>query len=199
MNIAVVSFKDFDVSEGLTLLLNKYKGKTVNFFLPVLKKDEEFIQSVLRTAINNNVKVNCFFESAVGLDHLLKQADDITLTENPVKEVIRHLKPGDSVAMVWDDSPQAHYVLHSVEDLALDTWDIFEGLEELDIDDFDIPLDGDEIHDQMIATMGKFVDLMCAWVANTVMQSLSEAVAEHIIMSDEDDDKKDIDPFNNLG
>lgn len=197
MNIAVISFANHDATNGIHLLLEKYKDKNPTILLPVTKQTEEFVQSVLRDAIDKGVKVTCFFESAVGLDHILKQADDISLTENPVKEVVRHLKPGDAIGIVWDDSPQSHAIVHGVEDLALDVWDIYDGLDPVDTDDFDLSLDSDDIHKEMMATMGKFVDLMCAFVANLVMASLSEAVAEHIMMS-EDDDKKDIDPFNRM-
>ena len=198
MNIGIISFNDHDVTKGVELLLEKYKDKNPRILLPVLKKDKEFSQSVLRSAIDNDIKVTCFFESAVGLDHLLKQADDISLTENPVKEVVRHLKPNDVLAMVWDDSPEAHFILHGTEDLALETWDIYDGLDSLEVDDFTFGLDNEKLHDELMMTMGKAVDLMCAYIANTVMTSLGEAVAEHIMMADDDSDKKDIDPFDNL-
>lgn len=198
MNIGIISFSDHDVTKGVELLIEKYKDKNPTILLPVLKHDNKFSQSVLRPAIDHGVPVTCFFESAVGLDHLLKQANDISLTENPIKEVIRHLKPNDAMAMVWDDSPQAHFILHGTEDLALETWDIYDGMDVLETEDFDFPFGEQELHTEMIATMGKFVDLMCAFVAQTVMTSLSEAVAEHIMLADEDGDIKDIDPFNNM-
>ena len=199
MNIAVISFSDVDVTDGVNLLANHYKDKNPRILLPVLKPNEKFTQSVLKSSLENELKITCFFESAVGLDHILKQADDITLSEHPVKESVDHLKAGDALAIVWDDGPLCHVIVHSIEDLALDTWDITDGLDELQLDDIGFDMDADNLHDEMISTMGKFVDLMCAFVASTVMNSLSEAVAEHIMLSEEDDGKKDIDPFNNLG
>jgi hypothetical protein len=196
MNIAVFSFKDIDVSDGVSELINKYRENNPTILLPILRTDDKFSQSVIRTAIDLGVKVNCYFVSAVGLDHILKQADDITLAENPVKEVLRQLKQGDSVGMVWDDSSSCHYILHATEDLALDTWDVTDGLDTIENDDWDFDLDEESLHNEMISTMGKFVDLMCAFVANTVMQSLSEAVAQHIALADEDGDIKDVNPFD---
>ena len=196
MNIGVFSFKDIDVSDGVSELINKYRDKNPTILLPVLKSDDVFCQSVLRTAIDLKVKVNCFFVTAVGLDHILKQADDIVLTENPIKEVLRQLKTEDSIGIVWDDTPSNHLILHSVEDLALDVWDITDGLDEVDIDDWNFDLDEKNLHREMHDALGKFVDLMCAFVANTVMNSLSEAVAEHIALADEDGDIKDINPFD---
>lgn len=195
MNIGVFSFKDIDVSEGIEEMLDKYRDKNPTILLPILKSDDKFSQSVLRTALDMNIKVNCFFVSAVGLDHILKQADDIVLSENPVKEVLRQLKQGDSIGIVWDDSPSNHIILHSVEDLALDVWDITDGLDRVEVDDWDFDMDEKKLHDEMHATLGKFIDLMCAFVASTVMASLGEAVAEHIALAEEDGDIKDVNPF----
>lgn len=196
MNIAVFSFKDIDVSDGVSELINRYRDKNPTILLPIVKTDDNFSQSVIRTAVDLNVKVNCFFVSAIGLDHILKQADDISITENPVKEVLRQLTQGDSVGMVWDDSPSNHFILHATEDLALDIWDITEGLDKIDSDGWDFDFDEKTLHAEMHATLGKFIDLMCAFVANTVMNSLSEAVAEHIALAEEDGDIKDINPFD---
>ena len=198
MNIAVISFDDVDVSKGLTELAKLYKEKSPTFLLPVTTSTEVFTQSVLKTAIDNKIKVTCFFDSAVGLDHILKQADDISLTENPIGEVLHTLKPDDALAIVWDDSPESHVIVHGLEDLALDMWDITDGLDEIEHNDFDMTMDGEKLHQEMTETMGRLVDLMCAFVANTVMASLTEAVSEHIMMSEVDGDTKDIDPFKNL-
>ena len=50
----------------------------------------------------------------------------------------------------------------------------------------------------MISTMGKFVDLLAAFVANTVMESLGQAVAQHLMESEEDMDKRDFNPFDDM-
>jgi hypothetical protein len=117
----------------------------------------------------------------------------ITVIDNPVKEVLLQLSTGDSLSLVWDDSPQAHFALHTVEDLALDTWDITDGLDVLEIspDDF-ADMSTNELHDSMMKHLGMFVDLLAAFVAETVMESLSEAVAEHMLDAET---KKDISPF----
>ena len=115
-----------------------------------------------------------------------------------MKETLRALTPKDEIAIVWDDSPQSHFVIHFVEDLALEMWDISDGLIALDEDIMGMELDKDELHDELLETMGKFVDLMCAFVANAVMDSLGQAVAEHIMMAEEDSDKRDFNPFKDL-
>lgn len=198
MKIALFSFKNHDVTEGVSKLIEKYKNNNPSILIPVRAEQEEFVQSVLTVSIKNKIPVTCFFENAVGLDHLLKQANDISLSENPVKDVMRNLEPGDAMGMVWDDSPGAHIILHSLEDFALDTWDITEGLDPIETDEDVFGLSEEMIHEEMTATMGKMIDLMCAFVASTVMKSLSQAVAEHI-MNAEEEENKEIDPFKDLG
>lgn len=200
MNIGIFSFKDIDVSEGLQELVDSCEGEEVTFLMPLIKPLPVFFGSVIKVAKESpNVKLKSFFVSAEGYDQYLKYADDLAVCENPAREIIRSLTPVDTIAIVWDDSPQAHFVVHAVEDLALEMWDISDGLMELDEADLGYnSLDSEELHDELINTMGKFVDLLAAFVANTVMDSLSEAVAQHLMMSDEDLDKKDFNPFDDM-
>ena len=193
MKIAIISFQDIDVTDGMDDLFDKYGVENTTVLLPVLKRDREFSQSVVQSCIDHGVKIHCFFTNAEGLDHILKQADDITVIDSPVKEVLLQLNTGDSLGLVWDDSPQAHFALHTVEDLALDTWDITDGLDILEIEPDSIEdMSENELHDAMHKHLGLFVDMMAAFVASTVMNSLSEAVAEHLRDSET---KRDISPF----
>ena len=193
MKIAVISYQDIDVTDGMDDLFDKYGVEETTVLLPILKRDREFTQSVVQACLDHGVKINCFFTNADGLDHILKQADDITVTDNPVKEVLLQLNAGDSLSLVWDDSPQAHFALHTVEDLALDTWDITDGLDVLEIEPDDYgDMSAKELHGAMHKHLGMFIDVLAAFVAETVMESLGEAVAEHIMDSET---KKDISPF----
>ena len=192
MNIGVIAFENEDVSEGLKDLFDVYSDLELTVFIPVTEDDQDFIQSVLRTCIEAEVKVTAFIESAEGLDHLLKQADDIVVSGNPVKEVVNQLKAGDALAIAWDDSPQSHVIIHAVEDLALDTWDISHGLIEIDIEDIGLDIDTEGLHDLMHQSLGTFIEALAAFVASTVMESLSQAVDDHMRDSE---NKKDISPF----
>lgn len=200
MNLGVFSFKDKDVSKGLKELLDLMEmEEEITVFMPLLKPLPKFFESVIKCVKeSHNVKLKCFFVSAEGYDQYLKYADDLVVAENPVKEILRNLTPEDEIAVVWDDSPQSHFVLHSVEDLAIEAWDISDELKSLDSEMAATELDSEELHDELLATMGKFVDLMCAFVANAVMESLGQAVAEHIMMSEEDLDKRDFNPFDDM-
>lgn len=197
MNIAVISFQDIEVTEGIEDLLEQYSDvEELKVLLPVLRKDKEFTKCIMDMCKEKGAKVTLFFASADGLDEFIKEADDITVTENPVKEVLRQLTVEDALGIVWDDSPQAHFALHSVEDLAIETWDITEGLDvlEVDPDDFE-DMTANELHKAMHKSLGTFIDLMAAFVASTVMESLSEAVAEHLM---ESENKRDIRPFDDM-
>lgn len=195
-NIAVFSFKDNDSYEALTELVDSYEGESIVFLMPVIKPLPKFFESVIKVSKEKAVPLKCYFNNAEGYDQYLKYAEDLILTDNPTKEVIRQLSPADAVAIVWDDTPQSHFVAHSVEDLALEMWDITDDLTPLDEEDYGFEMDSDKLHEELLGTMGKFVDLLAAFVANTVMDSLSEAVAQHIMMSEDETDKKDFNPFD---
>jgi hypothetical protein len=193
MNIAVISFEDVDVTLGVQELIETYREESPIFFLPLSKEYKLFTQSVIDTCKANGIEVHCFFPNANGFEGLLNQADDIILTDNPIKEVLRQLTSKDSLGIVWDDSPQAHFALHSVEDLAIDVWDITDGIDPIELESEDYgDMDATELHASMHKHLGMFVDLLAAFVAETVMDSLSEAVAEHMMDAES---KKDISPF----
>lgn len=196
MNIGVFSFKDKDVYDGLLDLIESIPevDKPV-ILLPIIKPLPEFYNSVIKVAKETHVELKCFFVSADDHDDLLSLAADLVVTDNPVKEVLRNLTSDDEIAIVWDDSSQAHFVVHAVEDLALDIWDISDGLMMFEQENYDFLMDSDQTHEELIASMGKFVDLLATFVAQTVMESLSQAVLEHIMDNLEDSDKKDFNPF----
>jgi hypothetical protein len=199
MNIAIVSFKDIDAYEGISGLLDYYEEEDVTLLVPILKPLPTFFGSVIKAAKEQSAKITFFFVNTEGYDQFLKYGDDLVITDAPIKESLRTLTSNDTLGIVWDDSTPAHFVIHSVEDLAIDAWDITDGFEPLDTEDFDINLDNDVIHEELVATMGKFVDLLATFVANTVMDSLGEAVAQHLLMSADEMDKKDFNPFEDLG
>lgn len=195
-NIAVFSFKDNNSYDALSDLVESFEEEPITFLMPIIKPLPKFFESVIKVSKEKKISLKCYFNNVEGYDQYLKYAEDLILTDDPTKEVLRQLSADDAVAIVWDDSPQAHFITHSVEDLAIETWDITDDLTPLDEEDYGFEMDSDKLHDELIGTMGKFVDLMCAFVANTVMDSLSEAVAQHIMMSEDETDKKDFNPFD---
>lgn len=194
MKIALFSDDDLDVSVGLDLLLTKYAEQSPEVLFPAKVNQDDFTQSIIRKCLENSVKVTMYFENAAGLDHLLKQTDDFVLCEDPVQEVLRQLSLGDAVGLVWTDSLEDHLILHNVEDLALDVWDVTDGIDAIEMgDDPFIGMDPDDLHAGMHKAIDVFVDMMSAYIASTVMDSLGQAVMEHLL---DQQTKKDIRPFD---
>lgn len=196
MKIAIFSDDDLDVSRGIDLLLTKYSEDSPEVIFPGMPNQDNFTQSIIRKCVENSVKVTMYFRNAAGLDHLLKQTDEFIICEDPVQEVIRQLSADDAIGIVWTDSLDDHLILHSVEDLALDIWDITDGIDPIEIDDDPfIGLDSDDLHEGMEKALLVFMNMMAAYIANTVMESLGHAVAQHL---DEQINKKDISPFDDM-
>lgn len=203
MNIAIFSFKNNDYSKGIKELLEEYVDEEVTVLVPILNPLPKFFQSVVKTVTERKLKhakttLKFFFVSAEGYDEYLKYADDLVVTDSPMKEILRTLTSDDMVGIAWTDTAPCHYILHSIEDLGIEALDISNDLTPIESDEFDYELDGEELHTELIDTMGKFVDLLAAFVANTVMESLGQAVAEHILNSEDESDKKDFNPFKDM-
>lgn len=192
MNIAVISFDDVCVDEGMAKLIDKY-GKTneLNVFLPVTGSENHFAESVVQICKQKFIKVTCFIVNSMDIDHILKDADDIIISDNPVKEIIRQMTLDDVLGIVWDDSPQAHFVLHAVEDFGLDIWDISEGLDPLEIDYSE--LSTGDLYEEMMGKMHEFVSSMAEYVTSAVVDALSKSIDEHIA---ESENGRDISPFD---
>jgi hypothetical protein len=60
-------------------------------------------------------------------------------------------------------------------------------------DDPFIGMNPDDLHAGMHKAMDVFIDMMAAYIASTVMDSLGQAVMEHLL---DQEDKKDISPFD---
>jgi len=192
VKIAIFSTENLDISKGIDQLITKYSEQSPEILFPVKVGQDDFSQSVIRKCLENRVKVTIYFKDATNLDHLLKQADDITICDEPVNEVLHQLSPGDAVGIVWTDSLEDHLVLHTLEDLALDVWDVTDGIDQIEIDDAFESMDPDDLHDAMHKTFGILMDMMAAYVATTVMDSLGQAVMEHL----ENQLRKNIHPFD---
>ena len=191
MKIALFSDENLDVSKAVDQLISEYSEQAPEILFPVKVNFDEFSQSVIRKCLENRVKCTAYFKDANGLEHILKQADDITITEEPVQEVLRQLGPKDAVGIVWTDSINDHLIVHTVEDLALDIWDITDGIDPIEMDDPFMEMDPDALHDAMHKTLSVWVDMMSAYIATTVMDTIGQAVLENI----QNQLKKNINPF----
>ncbi len=188
MNIAVISFQDVCVDEGMLALVNKYgKEKELRVLLPVTGSENHFAESVMDVCRDHSVKVTCFIVNAMDIDHILLNADDIVITDNPVKEIVRQITTEDALGVVWDDSPQAHFILHAIEDFGIEVWDITEGLDQIDVE---FTESQEDVYKAMMDSMAIFVEHMADYIMTSVLDVLAETVAKRI-----EEDGKDILPF----
>lgn len=185
MKIAIFSDKDLDAREGALQLLTKYASKSPEVIFPVTEKNQRFATSIITLCKQLGITTTAYS------DHEDTLADTTEYASDPVISVIHQLTVGDAVGIMWTDSDDDHFILHSVEDLALDVWDITAGLTAVETHSMS-GLDPDHIRDVMLEAMEDFVDILATYVAATVMDSLGKAVAEHLA---EALDKKDISPF----
>jgi hypothetical protein len=134
-----------------------------------------------------------FFSEEAGYDEYASDHDDVTFCANPIKEVIRNVNVGDVLGIVWDDSDEVHTVLHSLEDYGLDTWDITDGLDLIEIDYEDDDFRTEDLHVVMVNSLALFAESITAYVTSAVMDILTDTIRERL---EEDRDSKDISPFD---
>jgi hypothetical protein len=186
--VAVISFDDnADVTDGLEELLDKYDD--IHVMLAVVGNNL-FVKSALKAMLSYDVSFTLYVSETEGIEHIPHES--ITICSNPVKEIMRHIEPHDVLAMVWDDSLEAHAVLHSLEDFGLEMWDITDGLDviEIDYDDEDTT---DDLYDIMTTTLNLFAESLTAYVTSAVLDVLADTIKNRM---EEEDDMKDISPFD---
>ena len=185
--LIVVSFKDVDVSIGLDQLIRKYPDSKVAF--PMIEENDTFYQIVVQVCKNNNIPMH-FFIPEVGDDVQVHpiNGNEVTISSNPIKELLRNVHPDDILALVWDDSIECHMALHSVEDYGLEAWDITEGLDPIEVDYSDGDIKS-EMFTDMMDSMQDFVEKMTLYVTANILESLNQVIGENL------DHLKDIDPF----
>ncbi len=189
--IIVLPFKDANVEEGLRRLVQLNPGATV--VLPVAPALPEFTASSMQVLTEAKAKYHLFFtDGDEGIDSLILNAEDITMCSNPLKEITREITADDVLAMVWDESIEAHLTLHAVEDLAVETWNIEDGLEVIEVD-FDDEDDTDVLYEEMQEALSTFIESFATYLTAGVLDVLSKTIEAKI---KEDEGKKGISPFD---
>lgn len=188
--IIVMPFKDGDVKDGMRRLIQLNKDAVVVF--PVMELPQ-FSKSLTKVLEETGAKYHLFFtDGSDGIDSLVLKAHDITMCLNPMKEITREITADDILAMVWEDSIEAHLTLHAVEDLAIEAWNIDDGLEPIEVD-FDDDDESDILYEEMQEALSTFIEAFATYISNGVLNTLAKAVEERL---KEDMGKKDIDPFD---
>lgn len=189
--IVVLPFKDADVEEGLRRLIQLHPGTTV--VLPVAPALPEFTASSVQVLTESKAKYHLFFtDGDDGIDNIILNAEDITMCSNPLKEILREITSEDILAMVWDESIEAHLALHAVEDLAIETWNIEDGLEVIEVD-FDDDDDTDILYEEMQEALSTFIEAFATYLTAGVLDVLSKTIEAKI---KEDEGKRGINPFD---
>ena len=186
--VAVISFdEDADVTDGLEQLLEKFDEVHV---LLAVAGNNNFVKSALKAMLSYDVSFTLYVSETEGIEHI--PHENITICSNPIKEVMQHIEPQDILAMVWDDSLEAHAVLHSLEDFGLEMWDISDGLDVIEIDYNDEETTND-LYDIMESTLTLFAESLAAYVTSAVLDVLTETIRERLA---EEGDMRDVSPFD---
>jgi hypothetical protein len=186
--LAVLSFDaDADVYEGLSKLLVKHPGVTV--LLPIIEYGA-FAKSAIKAVFESGHKLHFFLAESASIEDIAVVAEDITNCVDPNREIMRHIQTEDILGIVWDDSTEAHVALHALEDYGLETWNIFEGLDVIEIDYSEDEVE--DIQEAMMDSLRVFVENMTEYITMSVLEVLTETIAERIR---EDEENKNISPF----
>lgn len=184
--IAVIGFQpDADIVEGLGKLLDRHPDATV--YIPVEEMDP-FTKSVIETVRSKGSAYKPFVATSSDTEETFV-GEDFVICMNPIKEIMRMLNSDDVLALVWDDSVEAHMVLHSLEDYGMETWDIMDGLNPIEVT-FHEDESTDELYETMIQTLDLFAESLAAYVTSAVLDVLTETIRHRM---SEDDDVRDID------
>lgn len=189
--VLVLPFKDANVKEGMRRLLQLNPDTTV--VLPVTPSLPDFMASAMEAMQEAKTKYHLFFtDGDNGIDGLILEADEITMCANPLKEILREVTSEDVLAMVWDDCIEAHLALHAVEDFAIETWNIEDGLEPIEVD-FDDEDDTDILYEEMQEALTNFIEAFATYLTAGVLDVLTKAVEAKLR---EDEGKRGFDPFD---
>lgn len=184
--IAVIGFQpEADIVEGLTKLIDKHPEATV--YIPVEEMDS-FTRSVIDTVRAKGSTYKPFVATSSDTDGAFV-GEDFVICTNPLKEIMRMLNSDDVLALVWDDSVEAHMVLHSLEDFGMETWDIMDGLNPIEVT-FHEDDSTDELYETMIQTLELFAESLAAYVTSAVLDVLTDTIQRRM---EEDDDSRGID------
>lgn len=183
--IIVITFDpEANVWDGLSKLIDL--DSNVEVLLPVTAHGK-FIDSALLAIREAAVPFRIYLsadETLGGLHEL--GAELITICDNPIKTVLNQIAPDDILAMVWDESIEAHLTLHSLEDFGLDAWNISNGLEVIEIDYEEDSTE--DLFEAMQNSMSIFVEDLANYVVSSVLDVITETVMDRIKEEEGDDD-----------
>lgn len=189
--ILVLAFKDGNVEEGLRRLIQLNPEALI--VLPVMDGLPIFIKSAMKAIKDTKAKYHLFFtDSTENIDKIVLGAEDLTICSSPLKEILREVTTQDILAMVWDESVEAHMALHAVEDFAIETWNIEEGLDVIETY-FEDDSDTDVLYEEMQEKLSEFIEAFAEYLTAGVLDVLTQTIKARL---EEEESNKDISPFD---
>ena len=167
--IIVISYNNIDISKGLAELLLEHPNTPL--LIPVTE-NQTFVKSAVLTAMANDCPFQLYFSQADEfMDSLMVKAEDLTVCDNPIKEILREVTPEDVFAISWDDTVESHMALHAVEDFGVETWDITDGLDPINMTN-----DTDDLYSEMQEALTNFIEVFSAYIAAGVIETITKTV-----------------------
>lgn len=176
-----------DVFYGLSELLEKHEE--VEVLIPVITRGV-FTETAISAVQEGGFPYKIYLDAETTMDGLDEDPNNIIVCTNPIKELLNLITPDDILAIAWDDSDEAHTVLHSLEDFGLEIWNIKDMLNPIEMD-----YSEDSTEDLLEAvheSLAGFVEVFAAYVTATVLDVLIDTVADRL---NEQLTSKDIDLF----
>jgi hypothetical protein len=176
-----------DVYYPLVELLGKEDVSEV--LIPVITRGV-FTETAINAVKEQGADFKLYVDVETTIDGLEDDSEQITICSNPIKELLNLITPDDILAMAWDDSDEAHMVIHSLEDFGLEMWNIKGTLNAIEMDYTEDTTE--ELFESMQESLASFIETFSAYIASSVLDTLMDTITERL---EQELDTKDINPF----
>jgi hypothetical protein len=176
-----------DVYYPLVELLGKEDVSEV--LIPVITRGV-FTETAINAVKEQGTDFKLYVDVETTIDGLEDDSEQITICSNPIKELLNLITPDDILAVAWDDSDEAHMVIHSLEDFGLEMWNIKGTLNAIEMDYTEDTTE--ELFDAMQESLTSFIEVFSAYIASSVLDTLMDTITERL---EQELDTKDINPF----
>jgi hypothetical protein len=176
-----------DVYYPLVELLGKEDVSEV--LIPVITRGV-FTETAINAVKEQGADFKLYVDVETTIDGLEDDSEQITICANPIKELLNLITPDDILAIAWDDSDEAHMVIHSLEDFGLEMWNIKGTLNPIEMDYTEDTTE--ELFDAMQESLTSFIEVFSAYIASSVLDTLMDTITARL---EEELNSKDINPF----
>ena len=176
-----------DVYYPLVELLGKEDVSEV--LIPVITRGI-FTETAINAVKEQGIDFKIYLDVETTIDGIEEEAEQIIICSNPIKELLNLINSDDILAMAWDDSDEAHMVIHSLEDFGLEMWNIKGTLNAIEMDYTEDTTE--ELFDAMQESLTSFIEVFSAYIASSVLDTLMDTITARL---EEELGSKDINPF----